>query len=80
MGSGRQLLDTRKALACSIELQRFEALLNHVSTLHTRVDQLRSEIEHLANVKDHGDEELYEKLESTNPISMVDLKGKKNIN
>ncbi|GMP77277.1 hypothetical protein CsSME_00033599 [Camellia sinensis var. sinensis] len=41
----KNLLTKRKALARSIELQRREALLNHISTLETRAGQLRSEIE-----------------------------------
>ncbi|PIN08835.1 Poly(A)-specific exoribonuclease PARN [Handroanthus impetiginosus] len=63
----KNLLTKRKALARSIELQRREALLNHVSTLQTRVNQLRSEIEQMAAVKDQGDEELYNKLDSAYP-------------
>ncbi|KAG9131979.1 hypothetical protein Leryth_017181 [Lithospermum erythrorhizon] len=60
----RNLLTKRKALARSIELQRREALLNHISTLQSRVNQLRVELEQMAAVKDHGDEELYKKLDS----------------
>ncbi|KAG8370335.1 hypothetical protein BUALT_Bualt14G0106100 [Buddleja alternifolia] len=60
----KNLLTKRKALARSIELQRREALLNHISTLQTRANQLRYEIEQMAAVKDRGDEELYTKLDS----------------
>ncbi|KAL0414404.1 UNVERIFIED_CONTAM: CRM-domain containing factor CFM3A, chloroplastic/mitochondrial [Sesamum radiatum] len=60
----KNLLTKRKALARSIELQRREALLNHMSTLQTRVNQLRSEIEQMAAAKEQGDEELYDKLDS----------------
>ncbi|KAL0376719.1 UNVERIFIED_CONTAM: CRM-domain containing factor CFM3A, chloroplastic/mitochondrial [Sesamum calycinum] len=60
----KNLLTKRKALARSIELQRREALLNHMSTLQTRVNQLRSEIEQMAAVKEQGDEELYNKLDA----------------
>ncbi|KAK4425560.1 CRM-domain containing factor CFM3A, chloroplastic/mitochondrial [Sesamum alatum] len=60
----KNLLTKRKALARSIELQRREALLNHISTVQTRVNQLRSEIEQMAAVKEQGDEELYNKLDS----------------
>ncbi|KAM7504290.1 hypothetical protein LguiB_003194 [Lonicera macranthoides] len=67
------LLTKRKALARSIELEMREAILNHVSTLHTKVDQLRSEIKRLANVKDNGDEELYGKFESTYPSEDEDI-------
>ncbi|GFP95874.1 chloroplastic group iia intron splicing facilitator crs1 chloroplastic [Phtheirospermum japonicum] len=58
------LLTKRKALARSIELQRREALLNHISTVQTRVNQLRSEIEQMAAIKDQGNEVLYNKLDS----------------
>ncbi|KAL2530353.1 CRM family member 3A [Forsythia ovata] len=60
----KNLLTKRKALARSIELQRREALMNHISTLQTRVNQLIAEIEQMASVKDRGDEELYNKLDS----------------
>ncbi|KAL3812516.1 hypothetical protein ACJIZ3_013784 [Penstemon smallii] len=60
----KNLLTKRKALARSIELQRRQALLNHMSTVETRVNQLRCEIEQMASVKDRGDEELYNKLDS----------------
>ncbi|KAK6161398.1 hypothetical protein DH2020_004779 [Rehmannia glutinosa] len=40
----KNLLTKRKALARSIELQRHQALLHHISTIETRVNQLRSEI------------------------------------
>ncbi|CAA0806645.1 CRM family member 3A [Striga hermonthica] len=58
------LLTKRKALARSIELQRRQALLNHISTVQERANQLRSEIEQMASVKEQGDQELYNKLES----------------
>ncbi|KAL3626379.1 CRM-domain containing factor cfm3a, chloroplastic/mitochondrial [Castilleja foliolosa] len=58
------LLTKRKALARSIELQRREALLNHISTVQTRVNQLKSEIEQMEANKDEGNEELYNKLDS----------------
>ncbi|OIS98858.1 PREDICTED: CRM-domain containing factor CFM3A, chloroplastic/mitochondrial-like [Nicotiana attenuata] len=60
----KNLLTKRKALARSIELQRREALLKHISTVQTRVQQLTAEIEQLASVKDSGDDELYDKLDS----------------
>ncbi|XP_057771404.1 CRM-domain containing factor CFM3A, chloroplastic/mitochondrial-like [Salvia miltiorrhiza] len=63
----KNLLTKRKALARSIELQRSQALLNHIATLQTRVSQLRSEIEQMAAVKEQGDEELYNKLELAYP-------------
>ncbi|KAK9068195.1 hypothetical protein SSX86_012306 [Deinandra increscens subsp. villosa] len=60
----KNLLTKRKALARSIELQRREALLNHISTLHTRMNKLRSEIEHVSTVKDEGDKELFNNLDA----------------
>ncbi|KAK4361583.1 hypothetical protein RND71_020535 [Anisodus tanguticus] len=60
----KNLLTKRKALARSIELQRREALLKHISAVQTRVQQLTAEIEQLASVKDRGDDELYDKLNS----------------
>ncbi|XP_042028746.1 CRM-domain containing factor CFM3A, chloroplastic/mitochondrial-like [Salvia splendens] len=63
----KNLLTKRKALARSIELQRSQALINHIATLQTRVRELRSEIEQMAAIKDRGDEELYNKLESAYP-------------
>ncbi|CAL9049352.1 unnamed protein product [Musa banksii] len=60
----KNLLTKRKALARSIELQRREALNRHISSVQKKVEQLRSELVHLDNVKDHGDEELYANLDS----------------
>ncbi|XP_052189755.1 CRM-domain containing factor CFM3A, chloroplastic/mitochondrial [Diospyros lotus] len=68
----KNLLTKRKALARSIELQRSQALLNHISTLQTRAEKLRSEIEQIAAAKDSGDEELYDKLDSAYPIEDED--------
>lgn len=61
----KNLLTKRKALARSIQMQRLEDLRNHVSTLETRVGKLRSEIDQMGVVRDTGDEELYDKLDST---------------
>ncbi|KAH6808964.1 CRM family member 3A [Perilla frutescens var. frutescens] len=63
----KNLLTKRKALARSIEIQRSQALLNHISTLRTRANQLTSEIEQMAAVKEQGDEKLYNKLELAYP-------------
>ncbi|KAL6989816.1 Chloroplastic group IIA intron splicing facilitator CRS1 [Sarracenia purpurea var. burkii] len=63
----KNLLTKRKALARSIELQRREALLNYISTVQTRVDKLRSELEQMAIVKESGDDEFYDKLDSAYP-------------
>ncbi|XP_075646402.1 CRM-domain containing factor CFM3A, chloroplastic/mitochondrial-like [Castanea sativa] len=60
----KNLLTKRKALARSIELQRREALLIHISALQRKVERIRSEIEQMEVVKDHGDEALYDKLDS----------------
>ncbi|XP_045808118.1 CRM-domain containing factor CFM3A, chloroplastic/mitochondrial [Trifolium pratense] len=59
----KNLLTKRKALARSIELQRHEALSSHITTLQSKVEKLRSEIEQIEKVKDEGDEELYNKLD-----------------
>ncbi|CAN0906939.1 CRM-domain containing factor CFM3A, chloroplastic/mitochondrial [Linum grandiflorum] len=56
----KNLLTKRKALARSIEIQRREALLKHVSALQTKVETLRAEMEQLGIVKEHGDEQLYD--------------------
>ncbi|KAI3979815.1 hypothetical protein MKX01_013910, partial [Papaver californicum] len=61
----KNLLTKRKALARSIELQRREALYNHISAVQRRVDILRSELNQMETVKDQGDGELYAKLDST---------------
>ncbi|KAH0640371.1 hypothetical protein KY285_036957 [Solanum tuberosum] len=61
----KNLLTKRKALARSIELQRREALLEHISAVQTRVGQLTAEIEQLASLKDSTDDELYDKLNSS---------------
>ncbi|KAM0911380.1 hypothetical protein ACQ4PT_013533 [Festuca glaucescens] len=58
------LLSKRKALARSIELQRMEALSRHIGKLNRRVNQLRSELVQIEEVKDQGDEELYARLDS----------------
>ncbi|KAJ8764570.1 hypothetical protein K2173_006442 [Erythroxylum novogranatense] len=68
----KNLLTKRKALARSIEIQRREALLNHVSTLQNKVENLRSEIEQMTGVKDTGDEELYNMLDSAYPTDEDD--------
>ncbi|PIA45212.1 hypothetical protein AQUCO_01700626v1 [Aquilegia coerulea] len=60
----KNLLTKRKALARSIEIQRHEALYNHISDLQKRVELLRSELDQMETVKDQGDEELYAKLDS----------------
>nr|XP_043629533.1 CRM-domain containing factor CFM3A, chloroplastic/mitochondrial-like [Erigeron canadensis] len=61
----KNLLTKRKALARSIELQRSEALQKHISTLHTRMNKLRSEIEQISTNKEVVDEELYDRLNAT---------------
>ncbi|KAL5988968.1 CRM-domain containing factor cfm3, chloroplastic/mitochondrial [Asimina triloba] len=63
----KNLLTKRKALARSIELQRHEAIRKHVAALNRRVEKLRSELDQIESVKNHGDEELYAKLDSTYP-------------
>lgn len=61
----KNLLTKRKALARSIELQRREGLIKHISAMHTRAEQLRAEIEQMEKIADKGDEELYNKLDVT---------------
>eukprot|EP00257_Ricinus_communis_P015573 XP_015573521.1 CRM-domain containing factor CFM3A, chloroplastic/mitochondrial isoform X2 [Ricinus communis] len=61
------LLTKRKALARSIEIQRSEALLKHISALQKKVDKIRYEIAQMEKVKDQGDEELYDRLDATYP-------------
>ncbi|GMH29231.1 hypothetical protein Nepgr_031074 [Nepenthes gracilis] len=68
----KNLLTKRKALARSIELQRHEALLKHLSTLQTNVEKLRSEIEQMEIIKDNGDEEFYDNLDSAYPTEDED--------
>ncbi|KAF8086614.1 hypothetical protein N665_0619s0008 [Sinapis alba] len=61
----KNLLTKRKALARSIELQRREGLIKHISAMHARAEQLRAEIEQMEKIADKGDEELYNKLDVT---------------
>ncbi|KAI5347921.1 hypothetical protein L3X38_000808 [Prunus dulcis] len=68
----KNLLTKRKALARSIELQRQEALLKHISAVQSKADTLRSEIEQMDSVKDQGDEALYNKLDSSYPTDDED--------
>lgn len=68
----KNLLTKRKALARSIELQRQEALLKHISAVQSKVDTLRCEIEQMDSVKDQGDEALYNKLDSSYPTDDED--------
>ncbi|XP_043723753.1 CRM-domain containing factor CFM3A, chloroplastic/mitochondrial-like isoform X1 [Telopea speciosissima] len=60
----KNLLTKRKALARSIELQRREALYNHVSALNRSVEKLSSELDQMEIIKSQGDDELYAKLDS----------------
>ncbi|CAA7012849.1 unnamed protein product [Microthlaspi erraticum] len=59
----KNLLTKRKALARSIELQRREGLIKHISTMQAKAEQLRAEIEQMEKVEEKGDEELYNKLD-----------------
>lgn len=63
----KNLLTKRKALARSIELQRREALQNHVTNLQKKVEQLQSEIEQMDRMKEKGDDAFYDRLDSTYP-------------
>ncbi|KAF2290202.1 hypothetical protein GH714_004057 [Hevea brasiliensis] len=68
----RNLLTKRKALARSVEMQRREALVNHVSALQMKVDEIRCEIGRMESVKDEGDEELYDRLDASYPTDAGD--------
>ncbi|XP_068636305.1 CRM-domain containing factor CFM3, chloroplastic/mitochondrial-like isoform X2 [Aristolochia californica] len=63
----KNLLTKRKALARSIELQRHQALCSHTSNVRKQVEKLKSELNHMETLKDKGDKELYEKLDSSYP-------------
>ncbi|XVF38352.1 hypothetical protein REPUB_Repub20aG0094000 [Reevesia pubescens] len=63
----RNLLTKRRALARSIELQRREALIKHISGLQARVEKIRSEIDQMHGMEDGGDEELFDRLDSSYP-------------
>ncbi|KAK9740587.1 hypothetical protein RND81_03G046400 [Saponaria officinalis] len=62
----KNLLTKRKALARSIELQRREALLKHITQLRRNTDKLKSEIEHV-DLKDERNPEFYDNLEAAYP-------------
>ncbi|KAL8153708.1 hypothetical protein V2J09_011468 [Rumex salicifolius] len=63
----KNLLTKRKALARSIELQRREALLKHLSTMQRNVGKLRSEIDQMGIMAGKGDKEFYDTIESSYP-------------
>ncbi|KAK6278911.1 hypothetical protein POUND7_019178 [Theobroma cacao] len=63
----KNLLTKRRALARSIELQRREALVKHVSALQAKVDKIRSEIDQMHSMEEQGDEEFYDRLDSSYP-------------
>ncbi|KAE8670572.1 transcription factor bHLH92-like [Hibiscus syriacus] len=56
----KNLLTKRRALARSIELQRHEALLKHISALQARVEKIRSEIDQMHSMDGRGDDEFYD--------------------
>ncbi|KAJ6431245.1 hypothetical protein OIU84_018688 [Salix udensis] len=74
----KNLLTKRKALARSIEIQRSEALQNHVSALQIKVEKIRSEIEHMGSMmtlddtEDEGDEAYLETYNSENDADYGD--------
>ncbi|KAI6694160.1 hypothetical protein NL676_021870 [Syzygium grande] len=68
----KNLLTKRKALARSIELQRLEAIQNHVSNLQKKVEQLQSEIEQMDRMKEKGDDAFYDRLDSAYPSDEED--------
>ncbi|XP_050217245.1 CRM-domain containing factor CFM3A, chloroplastic/mitochondrial [Mercurialis annua] len=61
------LLTKRKALARSIEIQRSEAILKHITNLQKKADKIRYEIEQMERIKDQGDEEFYDRLDAAYP-------------
>ncbi|OMO95559.1 hypothetical protein COLO4_15785 [Corchorus olitorius] len=63
----KNLLTKRRALARSIELQRREALMKHISVLQDKVEKIRSEIDQMRSMEDQGDEEFYNRLDSSYP-------------
>ncbi|MBA0789547.1 hypothetical protein Gotri_026320 [Gossypium trilobum] len=63
----KNLLTKRRALARSIELQRREALVKHISALQAKVEKLRSEIDQMHSMDARGDEEFYDRLDSSYP-------------
>ncbi|XP_021291444.1 CRM-domain containing factor CFM3A, chloroplastic/mitochondrial [Herrania umbratica] len=63
----KNLLTKRRALARSIELQRREALVKHVSALQAKVDKIRSEIDQMHSMEEQGDVEFYDRLDSSYP-------------
>ncbi|KAL8159415.1 LOW QUALITY PROTEIN: hypothetical protein V2J09_000952 [Rumex salicifolius] len=63
----KNLLTKRKALARSIELQRREVLLKHLSTMQRNVGKLRSEIDQMGIMAGKGDKEFYDTIESSYP-------------
>ncbi|KAE8664549.1 transcription factor bHLH92-like [Hibiscus syriacus] len=63
----KNLLTKRRALARSIELQRHEALLKHISALQARVEKIRSEIDQMHSMDGRGDEEFYDRVDSSYP-------------
>ncbi|KAJ0264768.1 CRM-domain containing factor CFM3A [Hirschfeldia incana] len=71
----KNLLSKRKALARSIELQRREGLIKHISAMHAKAEQLRTEIEQMEKIADKGDEELYNKLDVTYASSDEETDG-----
>ncbi|XWS53870.1 hypothetical protein CRYUN_Cryun10bG0037400 [Craigia yunnanensis] len=63
----RNLLTKRRALARSIELQRREALVKHISAVQAKVEKIRSEIDQMHSMEDQGDAEFYDRLDSSYP-------------
>nr|KJB72320.1 hypothetical protein B456_011G170900 [Gossypium raimondii] len=63
----KNLLTKRRALARSIELQRSEALVKHISALQAKVEKIRSEIEQMHGMDARGDEKFYDRLDSSYP-------------
>lgn len=63
----KNLLSKRKALARSIELQRRQALLQHIAQLQRNVDKLRSGLEHLEIMEDRRESNSTDYLDAAYP-------------
>ncbi|KAF3617693.1 CRS1 / YhbY domain-containing protein, putative isoform 4 [Capsicum annuum] len=61
----KNLLTKRQALACSIELQRCEALKHHITELQDKIQNLKSELENMDMVEEIDEETLYSRLDAS---------------
>lgn len=61
----KNLLTKRQALAHSIELQRREALKQHITALQDKIQNLKSELEDMNMVEEIDEETLYSRLDAS---------------